>query len=177
MTDFNKTCTNTLNVFGTADNWNAWNWNAFIWGDGTADLEVKVLKILDNTITVTDTDVIKIFTKLALNTITVTDADVIKIIVKLAANTLTPTNDVASPVIFNYLYPDSEVIRLFTITVTNEVTPTADMQCESLQDPRGYYYVFPGGSTNAENRVSSTYTAGTDPSASWTSNTVTTTWS
>lgn len=50
MTDYNVSINNSMNLFGPAptDLWNAYAWNAFLWGEGTADLQVIVTKVIEN---------------------------------------------------------------------------------------------------------------------------------
>ncbi len=52
MADFTKTISNSLNSFGGITNkWNSYNWGSFIWGEGTADLIVDVIKVISNALT------------------------------------------------------------------------------------------------------------------------------
>lgn len=58
------------------------------------------------------------------------------------------------------------------------ITFSSDMESETLQDSTGYDYVYPGGQTNAHNRVTTTWSETTSSSAGWSTATVTTTtWS
>lgn len=66
------TIANSLRVFGIAptDNWAAWNWNAFLWGEGTADLGITFIKMIQNSVT-PDTAIGKTFTKMIENAMAV----------------------------------------------------------------------------------------------------------
>lgn len=56
MADFTITVSNSLNLFGPApsNKWNAHLWGAFRWGEGTTDLQVDVVKLLGNALTIAD---------------------------------------------------------------------------------------------------------------------------
>lgn len=187
MADFSTTCLNSLNVFGTADRWNAYNWNAFIWGDGTADLETRTTKVIDNSVTVTSDDVRYIF-KVIDNAITPA-SDVVKYLVHYIDSSITPTSDVVKysvKVIDNTLAPVSDVVKIivkvmddgfsvdsdmvvvFTKVLDNDLAMVADMYLESLQEPNGWYYVFTGDATNIENRVNTAYASRTSMASAWT---------
>lgn len=127
MADLSQTISNSLNLFGPApsNKWNAYNWNAFVWGEGTADLAVTALKVLSESLTLSDS-------------INKSQAHVIE-------NTLSPTSDVS--LIYH-------------------------------RDSAGYFHVFPGGVTDGDDRVASTWSNGTSTSATWVaSSTTSTTWS
>lgn len=64
---------------------------------------------------------------------------------------------------------DSSISTIFQINaiISNDLSVTADMYSESLSDGSGYNYVFPGGVTNAENRVADGFTAVTPATSSW----------
>lgn len=75
MATFTVTISNSLNVFGPApsDKWEAFNWGSFLWGEGTADLQTIVFKLLTNSLT-PDTAVGKEVRRIIQNALTV-DAD------------------------------------------------------------------------------------------------------
>ncbi len=188
MTNFSKTCTNILNVFGRADLWNDYDWNAFKWGDGTADLPIRFTKVIDNTVTPDTTIPIKIFVKVVDNSVTPT-SDMVKYFSKVVDNAITPTSDMvkyAIKVIDNSITPasdmvlyfvkvidnatsvDTDMVMVFTKILDNDLAVTADMVSESLQEPNGWYYVFTGDATNIEDKVTTTYASGAGNSAaSW----------
>lgn len=59
-----------------------------------------------------------------------------------------------------------------------EITSTFEGTQQNLTDAAGYYWIFPGGVTDADERASTTYTEGTAASTSWSSGTAgSTTWS
>jgi hypothetical protein len=55
-----------------------------------------------------------------------------------------------------------------SIVVSNALVPDGDMHFESLGDGGIYDYVFPGGTTDAEERASPTWTAPSTTAPSWT---------
>lgn len=53
--------------------------------------------------------------------------------------------------------------------ISNSLSPASEMIYEAVLDASGYYYVYVPNTTNAENRVSQTYTSGAVSAVSWTS--------
>jgi hypothetical protein len=53
MSDFTKTISNSMNLFGGSPSslWSSWNWNAFKWGEGTSDLPVDVVHLISESLT------------------------------------------------------------------------------------------------------------------------------
>ncbi len=187
MANFTTTCLNTLNVFGRSDQWNDYNWNAFIWGDGTADLPIRFIKVIDNSIAPDTTIPIKITIKVIDNAITPT-SDMVKYAIKVVDNSLTPTSDMVKyavkvidnalpvdsdsvryyvKVIDNSITPDNDIVKTYVVVIDNTIDTDIDMYLESLQEPNGWYYVFPGDATNIENRVRATYISGTTSASGW----------
>jgi hypothetical protein len=76
VADFNINISNSLNVFGIApsNKWGAWNWGAFLWGEGTADLQVSVVKLISESLTVDESYSGQSVTKLIAESFTV-DSD------------------------------------------------------------------------------------------------------
>jgi hypothetical protein len=115
MTAWNSTSTNALNLFGCpADNWNAFNWGSFKWGSGTADLPVRVVHLVTNTLAPTSADQGFQVVKLVSNGITLTD-DEAENLVKLIANTLDLTEDMA----YEFLQDPNNWLHVFPEGVTN----------------------------------------------------------
>ena len=56
MADLQTTISNAVSTFGPAppSRWNAYNWGSFVWGEGTADLAVSVLKVFLESISLDD---------------------------------------------------------------------------------------------------------------------------
>ncbi len=54
-------------------------------------------------------------------------------------------------------------------TISNAIYPTFEMASEYLTDANGYYFVFVGGLSDAENQIITTYTEGSQASTSYTS--------
>lgn len=73
MTTYSMTISNGLNCFGIApsNKWGDWNWGAFLWGEGTQDLPIDFMKVLDNS-QASDTEVSKIPYHLISNDLTAT---------------------------------------------------------------------------------------------------------
>lgn len=66
----------------------------------------------------------------------------------------------------------------FNRTIANTLDYLADLSSESITVGGGYTLVFPGGASNAENRVISTYSAAAAASTTYSSGTAgSTTWS
>lgn len=69
----------------------------------------------------------------------------------------------------------AETISLDSLTnfflvrlVTNTLTLASDSSTQYLRDGEGYYYVFPGGVTNADDRAVPSWSAGSAGSQTWT---------
>lgn len=62
--------------------------------------------------------------------------------------------------------------------INNSITPSSDMTSMTVKDLVGYKYVFPDNTTDADDQVLTSYTAGSTPTASFTSYTAPSTeWS
>lgn len=74
---------------------------------------------------------------------------------------------------FTHLIPiddltlDSGVGINFTIGISNSLSPTSDSSDQYLTDAAGYYHVFPGGVTDADNRVDSSWSQAAASSTAW----------
>ncbi len=75
MADYSTTISNSLYVFGPApsNKWNAYNWNAFRWGEGNTPLVKVDLKVLSESLTLTDS-VSKVPSRVIENTLSPTTA-------------------------------------------------------------------------------------------------------
>jgi len=72
---------------------------------------------------------------------------------------------------------DSDIVKSASHQIAESLTVSSETTSETLQDGSGYYYVFPGGSTEAENRISTTWSALTYDTATFTtSSRPSTTW-
>lgn len=62
--------------------------------------------------------------------------------------------------------------------ISNTLSPSSDMVHAYLYDSEGYYHNFPGGTTDAEARVSPSWAGGTSTTPTWTLGTASSTvWS
>ncbi len=107
MAAFSITVTNRLNVFGAApsDLWNSYAWNAFKWGDGTADLGTRVVKLVANNMAVSS------------------DSALVLYFIKLISNALMVTGDMGSEQLrdgegYLYVFPDRTTEGESRATVT-----------------------------------------------------------
>lgn len=149
MADHNISISNSLNTFGPAPS-DKWNdWNWNAFKWGEG------------------TEDLQVFVNLIVNT-----------------SSLSPTSemyfgfmhmlDIGSTALTSSVDP-----YLYTgITIGNDLSVLADMYSESLQDNRGYYYVFADRTTEAENRFNPTYTENDATNTTWASAAVSSTsWS
>jgi len=65
----------------------------------------------------------------------------------------------------------------FFRTIENTQAVASDPDALYLQDGQGYFYTAPNNVTDLEERYAPDWTAGNDPSDSWTAQTFTTSWS
>ncbi len=75
MAAYSITVANRLSVFGAApsDKWGSYAWNAFKWGDGTADLGTRVVKLVANAMAVSSDSAMAFrFVKRLLNDVVMT---------------------------------------------------------------------------------------------------------
>jgi len=202
VTAYSKTVTNSLNVFGCpSDKWNAFNWNAFLWGSGTADLPVQVFHLVTNTLTPTEDSIGHAVRHLVTNTLTPTEDSIGHAIRHLVTNTLTPTEDVAGKLVFhlvtNTLTPTEDVVghavrhlisntlvltdaetTNFIKAIVNALAMAEDVSAVYVQDPNGYFKVFPEDTSNAHTQSRPTWTAGSPGTSAWaTAAAAGTTWS
>ena len=73
---------------------------------------------------------------------------------------------------------DTTVYRAYPKVISETIGLSSDMITENLLDGSGYYRVFPGGVTDAEDRATAAWTAATPDTETWsTATAASTTWS
>lgn len=191
MTAWNSTSTNTLNLLGCpSDLWGSYNWGAFKWGSGTADLPVRVIHLVTNTLSPTEDSIGHAVRHLVTNTLAPTEDSIGHAVRHLVTNTLAPTEDSIGHAILhlvtNTLVPTEDeagfkVVKLVSngITLTdteannfykaiaNALNITEDMAYEYLQDAANWNYVFHEGVTNAHLQSTQTWTQPSSSSVTW----------
>lgn len=78
-----------------------------------------------------------------------------------------PIKDVEHLLDFGSTLLSDTITKSFERSYNNSLLPTFEMSEEYLQDEDGYFYVFPGGVTDADERVDSTWSDETDPTSTW----------
>ena len=92
-------------------------------------------------------------------------ADLAASVAKFLTNSVSATNSVS-------------LVADFNMSLSNAISTAEDMVSQELTDGEGYDHVFPGGVTNAEDRVSASWSQGSGSSPSWSQATASsTTWS
>jgi hypothetical protein len=80
--------------------------------------------------------------------------------------------------ISNSVTPSDSYTREVGKSLTNELTSTFEGSRQNLIDSAGYYWIFPGSVSDADDRATVTYSSSSVASTTWTSGTVgSTTWS
>lgn len=103
-------------------------------------------------------------------------------ITKQISNSLTPDSAryfrFVHLVAVDPLTVDSARFVRFKKLIANEISPTGDSTGQYVFDAAGYYHVQPGGTTNNNDRVDSTWAAATRTAPVWAAGTASsTTWS
>ncbi len=191
MTAFTKTVSNSLNIFGCpSDHWNAFTWNNFNWGSGTADLPVQVRHLVTNTLSPTEDSIGHAVRHLVTNALSPTEDSIGHAVRHLVTNTLAPIEDsighAVRHLVTNTLAPiediagkrtihliantfsitDSEAVN-FVKNILNALAATEDVSALYVQDPNGYFHVFPENVTNVHNQSRPNWAVDSPQNATW----------
>ncbi len=201
MTAYSQTCTNSLNFFGSpADVWNAFNWGSFLWGSGTADLSVRVVHLVSNTLSPTEDSIGHAVRKQIANTLAPTEDSIGHAVRHLVTNALAPTEDsighAIRHLVTNTLAPTEDtighavrklIVDSFTLTDAeaeqilhqwaDTITVTSTVSGLFIQDSNGYFTYFVPATDNASERVAAGWSADAATTSTWTpASTTSTTW-
>ena len=99
MANYSVTISNTVNVFGpeSTNKWGgSWGavWGNFLWGYGNSDLDTRVVKLLEESLSLTDSVTVSVY------------------FYKVISETLNPTTDMGSETLqdgsgYYYVFPDN----------------------------------------------------------------------
>lgn len=74
--------------------------------------------------------------------------------------------------------PDDDIVKYQTKVIDSDLSISGDMQSEELMDANGYSYVYPSNASDLEDRDPTTWSQGSNSTASWSTGVATsTTWS
>ena len=206
MTTYTKTVNNRVNCFAPrSDTWSSSTaWPAMVWGglwgEGSAGIEKIIFKVISDAEAVTsvvkdfsffryitnavgsDSTQFKIAFKALANTAAVSQLSSSKLAIKDITNSEPATSAAGEFVVIkdlnNQITEASTQEKYFLKVIDNSAPVAGDMTEEFIIDSQGFYTVFDGRSTNAEQRVFTSYATGSFADSTWTAASVTSTvWS